>query len=224
LLKHRAPAGDVAIARNGARGLRSAKRPSTKNQKGSPNGPDSGRISWSEPGDTVDNEKEAFMKVFGIRLAKIIGSLFLGFLVIGFLSVCKSQKSEELKPVAEQEVYTMDTLQPIFGVAAEDHSGILDVTGDANTLVISYRYYDDDQKNYDDDMVKELAPKIDAMYKKFKGLDHVVFNLTTNDPLSPGTWKEYMSFGLRRKVVEEVGWSGILTDDFFKRVIDLHRM
>jgi hypothetical protein len=164
------------------------------------------------------------MKSLGIRLTKLAGYIFLGLVAVCFLAVCKSQKSEELKPVAEQEVYTLDTLQPVFGVAAEDHSGILDVTGDANTLIISYRYYDDDMKNYDDDMVKELAPKIDAMYKKFKGLDHVVFNLTTNDPLSPGTWKEYMSFGLRRKVVEEVGWSGILTDDFFKRVIDLHRM
>jgi hypothetical protein len=164
------------------------------------------------------------MKVFGIRLTKFTGYIFLGLVAVCFLAVCKSQKSEAPQPVAEQEVYSLDTLKPVFGVAAEEHSGLLDVTGDADTLVISYRYYDDDEKNYDDDMVRELAPKIQEMYKKFKGLDHVVFNLTTNDPLSPGTWKQYMSFGLMRKVVEEVSWSGILTDDFFKRVLDLHRM
>lgn len=155
--------------------------------------------------------------------AKSIGISVLALMIVGLLGGCKGKKSDELKPVAEQEVFTLDVLKPVLGEARDDASGILDVTGDERELIISYRYYDDDQKNYDDDMVRELAPKIEAMYKKFKALDRVVFQLTTNNPLVPGEWKPYLRFALNRKVVDQVEWSGILTADFFKNVIELNR-
>jgi hypothetical protein len=157
------------------------------------------------------------------RSAKFIGIALLALMIVGFLGGCKGKKSDELKPVAEQEVFTLDTLKPVLGEARDDASGILDVTGNAGELIISYRYYDVDLKNYDDDMVKELAPKIEAMYKKFKGLDRVVFQLTTNNPLIPGQWKHFVNFALNRKIVEQVEWSGVLTADFFKHVIELNR-
>lgn len=155
--------------------------------------------------------------------AKLIGIAVLALMIVGSLAGCKGKKSDELKPIAEQEEFTLDALKPVLGEAREDTSGILDVSGDANELIISYRYYDDDQKNYDDDMVRELGPKIEALYAKFKTLDRVAFQLTTNNPLVPGEWKPYVKFALNRKMVDELEWSGILTADFFKSVIELKR-
>jgi len=158
-----------------------------------------------------------------IRPVKLLGIAGLILVMLGGLAACKGKQSEALKPVEEQAVYTLDVLKPVLGEAREDISGVLDVTGDANELIISYRYYDIDLNNYDDDMVKDLGPKIEALYAKFKKLDRVVFQVTTNNPLAPGEWKPYMNFALNRKLVDELDWSGILTADFFKNLIALKR-
>jgi hypothetical protein len=163
------------------------------------------------------------MNMKGSSSVKLMGIGFLAFLMIGFLASCKGSKTEESRPVAEQEVYTLDVLKPVLGEAKDDISGILDVTGNAQELIISYRYYDVDLKNYDDDMVRELAPKIEALYKRFKALDRVAFHVITNNPLVPGVWKPFVDFALNRKTIEQLAWSGILTQDFFKLVIELKR-
>ena len=157
------------------------------------------------------------------RPVKCIGIAVLALMIVGSLAACKGKKSDELKPVAEQEMFTVDALKPVLGEAREDVSGVLDVAGDANERIISYRYYDNDMQNYDDDMVRELGPKIEALYGKFKTLDRVAFQLTTNNPQVPGEWKPYVNFALNRKMVDELEWSGILTGDFFKNVIELKR-
>ncbi len=155
--------------------------------------------------------------------AKYVGIAILALMIVGALAACKGKQGDDLKPVAEQEVFTLDVLKPVLGEAVADASGILDVTGDANELIISYRYYDVDASNYEDDMVRELGPKIEALYAKFKTLDRVVFQLTTNDPQAPGTWKPYVDFAVNRKLVNELEWSGILTADFFKNIIEIKR-
>ncbi len=166
---------------------------------------------------------EGHMRNALCRPAKLIGIAILALMLVGALAACKGKKGEGSKPVAEQEVFTLDVLKPVLGEAREDNSGILDVTGGANELIISYRYFDVDQLNIDDDMVKDLGPKIEALYAKFKALDRVVFQLTANDPLTPGEWKPYANFAVNRKMVDELEWSGILTADFFKNIIELRR-
>jgi hypothetical protein len=163
------------------------------------------------------------MKTIGVLWTKVAGYVFLGVLAVGFLAVCKGKQAEESKPIAQQEAYTLDALKTVLGEAKDDASGIVDVTGDAQELVLSYRYYDDDAQNYDDDMVKDLAPKIEDLYRKFKGLDRVVFQITTNNPQAPGEWKPFANFALDRKTVEKVAWSGILAQDFFQKVFELKR-
>jgi hypothetical protein len=166
---------------------------------------------------------EGYMKKAASISAKSIGIAILALMLVGALAACKGKKGEELQPVAEQEEFTLDVLKPVLGEAIEDNSGVLDVTGDANELIVSYRYYDADQMNMDDDLVKELGPKIEALYAKFKTLDRVVFQVTTNNPLAPGEWKPFANFAVNRKIVDELEWSGILTADFFKNVIELKR-
>jgi hypothetical protein len=163
------------------------------------------------------------MKNALIRPVKLIGIAVLVLVIFGGLAACKGKTSEALKPVEEQAVYTLDVLKPILGEAREDNSGIIDVTGDANELIIAYRYYDVDKLNYDDDMAKEIGPKIEALYAKFKKLDRVVFQVTANDPVVLGQWKPYVNFAITRKLVDELDWSSILTVDFFKNVIELKR-
>ena len=163
------------------------------------------------------------MKKAASLSAKSLGIAILALMLVGALAACKGKKGEELKPVMEQEVFTLDVLEPVLGEAREDNSGILDVTGDANELIISYRYFNVDQLNIEDNMVKDLGPKIEALYARFKALDRVAFQVTTNDPLTPGEWKPYVNFAVNRKMVDELEWSGILTADFFKNVIELRR-
>ena len=134
------------------------------------------------------------MKKAASLSVKSLGIAILALMLVGALAACKGKKGEELKPVAEQEVFTLDVLEPVLGEAREDNSGILDVTGDANELIISYRFFDVDQLNIDDDMVRDLGPKIEALYAKFKPLDRVVFQVTTERPSDPGGMEALCEF------------------------------
>ncbi len=147
--------------------------------------------------------------------------LFLAVMTAAAVGACK--KAETPPPVSEEEVLNIDTLKPILGEARDDVSGVLDVTGDAKELIVTYRYYDVDLKNYDDDMVTEMAPKIQALYKKFKTVDRVVFKLTANDPVTPGLWKPFLNFTITRKIENKLQWSGLLAVDFLKAVEDVER-
>jgi len=157
-----------------------------------------------------------------VKYSKLFCFTLLILSVLVF-SGCKGKKTEEKQPAVEENVFSMDALKPILGEAREDNSGIVDVTGDANELIIAYRYYDVDLKDYDDGLVRDLSPKIVALYREFKTLDRAVFQIAVNDPEIPGKWKSYVSFAVNRKLIEELEWSNLLTADFFRNVIDLKR-
>jgi hypothetical protein len=146
----------------------------------------------------------------------------LSLAMAAFLGACKGKAVEEAKPLAPAEVVSLDTLKPILGEAKDDVSGILDVTKDEGEVMVSYRYYDADLANIDNDMVTDLAPKIQALYKNFKTLDRVVFQISVNG-MTPAEWKPYSSFALTRKIVGEIQWSGILAEDFLRSVLEHQR-
>jgi len=158
---------------------------------------------------------------FAIYVAGLIGLLIL---LAGLSGACKAKKSETSEePSGTAEMIGLDQLKPVLGEAREDNSGVVDVSGDSNNLIISYRYFDSDLKDYDDGLVKDLAPKIEALYKQFKNLKRVEFQVAVNDPQVPGKWKAYVDFAVHKKLIEKMEWSNILTDDFFRNVIDLKR-
>jgi hypothetical protein len=109
-----------------------------------------------------------------------------------------------------------------LGEARDDISGVVDVTSNDTELVVSYRYFDADLQNIDNDMVTELAPKLQALYKKFPALNRVSFQVETNGEV-PGSWKPYMSFVITRKIVDEIEWSGILAEDFLRALTEYKR-
>jgi hypothetical protein len=153
---------------------------------------------------------------------RLLLSALVVLAALSALGACQKKAADKNKP-AELVTYNAETLKPVLGLAQDAVSGILDVTGPANDLNVTYRYYDVDLKNYEDDMVKEMAPKIEALYKKFKDLDRVAFHIITNNPNAVGEWKPFMDFSLTRKTVSEISWSGLLTADFFKATIELKR-
>jgi hypothetical protein len=162
------------------------------------------------------------MKDIGFRRTRFLASIVLSLTVAAFLGACKGKAVEEAKPVAPAEVVSLETLKPILGEAKEDTSGVLDVTTGNGEVIISYRYYDADKQNIDNDMVTELAPKIQTLYKNLKMIDRAVFQVSVNSE-TPGEWKPYSNFALTRKIVGEIQWSGILAEDFIKNVLDHKR-
>ncbi len=162
------------------------------------------------------------MKDVGFRRTRLVASVLLSLTMAAFLGACKGKAVEEAKPLAPAEVVSFDTLKPILGEAKEDAAGVLDVTKGEGEVIISYRYYDADLANIDNDMVTELAPKIQALYKNFKTIDRVVFQVSINGPV-PSEWKPYSSFALTRKIVGEIQWSGILAEDFLRAVLEHQR-
>jgi hypothetical protein len=157
------------------------------------------------------------------RTLRISALAAFAVLIIGFSSACKGPGAEKAAPVEQSPVISIDAVKPILGNALDEASGVLEVRGDTAELVVMYRYYDDDRKDYDDGLVKDLAPKIVALYEKLKSLDRVIFQISANDPTKPTVWKPYVNFALNRKIFEEVEWSNVLTADFFKKVIDSKR-
>ncbi|MCX6568584.1 MAG: hypothetical protein NT147_05990 [Candidatus Aminicenantes bacterium] len=152
----------------------------------------------------------------------IAAAMLLSVAMIAFLGACKGKAVEEAKSVVPAEIVSLETLKPVLGEAKDDVSGVLDVTQNEGEVVLNYRYYDADLQNIDNDMVTELAPKIQALYKDFGSLDRVVFRISINSAI-PGEWKLYSGFALTRKIVGELQWSGILAEDFLRAALEHQR-
>ncbi len=153
---------------------------------------------------------------------RLFVSAFIVLAALSGLAACQGKSGGDAAPVVA-ETLNVETLTSVLGKAEDAASGVLDVTGGATEVIVTYRYYDLDLKNYDEDMVNEMTPKIEALYKKFKSLDRVVFHVITNNPITLGEWKPFVNFTLTRKIVQEIQWSGILARDFFKNIIEVKR-
>jgi hypothetical protein len=162
------------------------------------------------------------MRVSVRHRATRFGVLCLAFLSLAVLAACKGKKVEPAQAVVNAEEIRVDDLKPILGESADDASGVTDCTEGDGIFIISYRYFDADRQNIDDDMVTEMAPKIQALYKKYPKLDRVRFQIDVNS-MTPGVWEPYVSFVLTRKIVDDTQWSGLLSEDFLRNVLELQR-
>ncbi len=157
----------------------------------------------------------------------LIGVALVG-LVFFLMPACKgksaddsSQKPEKITPPIE---ITLGTLRSVLGVARDDNSGVVDFSAglDKGEYVFNYRYYDSDLQNIDQDMVTEISPKIQALFKKFPMINRAVFRIQVNTA-NPGEWTPYVSFAITKAIVEKTQWSGLLTEDFLQNVLELKR-
>ncbi len=145
--------------------------------------------------------------IFGTRL---LSWAALAVLAAGLTVACQGKKGgTSAGPTAAGEV-TLDAVKPVLGTANDFASGVIDVTQGSGEVIIAYRYYDADLGNYEADFASEMAPRIQALYKKFKTLDRIHFQVTANSATAPELWQPFAEFMVDRKTVEEIHWTGFL--------------
>ena len=123
---------------------------------------------------------------------------------------CRGRKSPAVPGGPLSGEITLDGVKAVLGTANDYASGVLDVSRGSDELIIAYRYYDVDQQNYETDFASELAPRVQALFKRFPTLERVRFQVTANNPVTAGLWESFAEFELDRKTVEEIHWTGFL--------------
>jgi len=108
------------------------------------------------------------------------------------------------------EPVSLESIKSVLGMAGDYASGVVDLTRDESEIVIAYRFYDPDGENYETDFATELAPRIQALYKKFPGLNRIRLQVIANDDHNPGLWKPFVQLSFDRKTIEEIRWTGFL--------------
>jgi hypothetical protein len=172
------------------------------------------------------------MTLSGNRRGSFLGIIGLALLLTAFLAGCSKgtkEATEQTEPkVGEAQAQVnldeirADDLKPVLGEARDDQSGVVDCTNAEDVFIIDYRYYDSDLQNIDQDMVTEMAPKIQALYKKYPNIDRVRFQIQINST-TPGEWRPYVSFVITREIYERTVWSGVMAEDFLQNMLELQR-
>ena len=138
--------------------------------------------------------------------------LFLAFLAAVFLPACKDKEGT---PSPAEEI-TLQTFAAVFGSAEAQTSGIAELKKTDQGLVVSYHLYLPEAQDFDELVGKDLAPKIEQLYKTFKTIDNVTFDVETPDLSGSGEWRSYCSFDMTRKVYNQLNWTNLLAADLFK--------
>lgn len=157
-----------------------------------------------------------------ITILGLVFPLLLGFLLVTFFSACKSEEKSEEK--MEEEIVpaeiTKEMLTPVLGVGEGTASGLLDIEQSRDELKISYYYFIEDMAYFDDEIERDLAPKIQKMYEDIPELDRIAFTIYI-PTLDETPYKPYVSFVVTRDLVEKTDWMNLLELDFFKVVMDV---
>jgi len=146
-------------------------------------------------------------------------ALILGLAVTTAVAAQAKQMSGPAKAKVIGEI-SLDDVRTVLGTPRDDASGVSDFSlGNEGEVVIAYRYYDVDQDNYETDFASEIAPRVQMLYKKFKSLDRVHFEVLTTDPSAPGLWKPFSEFSMDRKTVEKLHWTWFVARDILDQVL-----
>jgi hypothetical protein len=151
-----------------------------------------------------------------------LGLALAAVLVLVVASACRTEKPAPASAPAEEEL-SLQALTPVFGEAKDINSGLADFTLSDQGLILSYHFYLTDPSNADQEISRDLAPKIRKLYGHFKNVDHVSFEVSLPDEASPVGWNPYISFSLTRKIVKETGWSDLLDTDLLSGALDVKR-
>jgi hypothetical protein len=151
-----------------------------------------------------------------VVLGVLTFALILG-LTMGSAAAVQAKQPAKTKTIME---ISLQDVQAVLGTPMDDASGVSDFSlGDNNEVVIAYRYYDVDLDNYETDFASEIAPKIQTMYKKFKNLDRIRFEIVTNDPTGYPQWKPFSQFSMDRKTLEKLHWTWFVSRDILDQVL-----
>jgi hypothetical protein len=156
--------------------------------------------------------------------------LFLGLAVLAALSLaaCRGQEKAavpapavEKAAVSPAEELAVEALSSVLGKGEAENSGITDAIKGENELTIIYHFYEARKQGLEDRIGPDMAPKIQALYRKFKTIDRVVFKVDIFERRDVIEWRPYCSFATTRKLIDETNWTNFLLKDFFKVVLEL---
>ncbi len=156
---------------------------------------------------SLKNEKSIAIFVF----------LVLGVILIAFSASCKKVE----KKTSERLAISQEMLIPIFGDPKDGKSGVVDVSETDEGLILAYHFATEEISDFDDDIGRDLGPKIREFYKQFPQVDRVTFGVsipTTDNELG---WKGYVSFVMTRKLVTETDWTTIIDDDLLRVALEV---
>jgi hypothetical protein len=149
-----------------------------------------------------------------------LGPIVLAGLVVASAAACKTEKPAAPKT---EEMLSLAAMTPVFGDAKDTKSGLADFTQSDTEIVVSYHLYLADLTKTDQEIARDLAPKIRKLYGRFPSVDRARFEVSLPDQSSPDDWNPYVSFVLTRKIVKETGWSDLLDTDLLSVAIDVRR-
>jgi hypothetical protein len=150
----------------------------------------------------------------GLGFAALVGFVLAG------AAACRAEKPAAPKT---EEMLSLAAMTPVFGNARDAKSGLADFTQSDTEIVVSYHLYLTDLTNADNEIARDLAPKIRKLYGHFPSVDRVRFEVSLPDQSSPDGWNPYVSFSLTRKIVKEIGWSDLLDTDLLSAAIEVNR-
>jgi hypothetical protein len=152
------------------------------------------------------------------KIVGLILSLIVGFLLMTFLSACKSE--EKMEEESEMTIFSKEMLIPVFGQGEGSDSGLLEVSQSPEELEISYYFFTEDMSDFDDEIEADLAPKIQELYARFPEIDRTAFTIFIPD-MGETPYKPYVSFAVTRELVDKTDWMNLLDLEFFNVVLDV---
>lgn len=155
----------------------------------------------------LKNEKSIALFVF----------LVLGVILIAFSASCK--KVEKKAP--ERLAISEEMLIPIFGDPKDAKSGVVDASETDEGLILAYHFATEETAAFDDDIGRDMGPKIREFYKQFPQVDRVAFGVSIPTTANELGWKDYVSFVMTRKLVTETDWTTIIDDDLLKLALEV---
>jgi hypothetical protein len=136
----------------------------------------------------------------------------LAFLAAVLMIACKGKEG----PPAQAEEITLETFAAVLGYAEAGTSGIAALEKTDQGLVVNYHLYLPEAQDFDEFIGKDLAPKVEQLYKTFKTIDEVTFVVKTPDVAEIGEWRQYCTFDMTRKIYNQLNWTNLLARDLFK--------
>ncbi len=140
------------------------------------------------------------------------------FTVYGFLALAAlaAVLTPACKSKAPAESINLDSVIAVMGRASGSSSGVSELSMEGDKYVINYHIIISDMKDFDLIIGKDLAPKIEQLYKTYNSLDKVTFTVETGDPSNPANVKPYCEFDMTRKIYNQLTWTNLLARDLFK--------
>lgn len=158
------------------------------------------------------------MKPTKCGLALAAGGLWLLSLALPSVASAQARPSDPAGKPAK--AVTLEDVRSVLGTARDDISGVSDFSQDGRgEVVIAYRYDDADQENFEIDFANEIAPRVQALYKHFKALDRVRFQVVVPDPSGVPMGKPFADFLIDRKTIEELHWTGFVSRYILEQVL-----